>query len=109
MPNTAVFQPVRSVIAKIHDTTVCTETATKMITTIMSPMAAPRLARCSTVPLHPIESVRYTQAFLLDTTPVSRSRQVARSGINGRNRYMTLPTKYVEIAKKSQRIGEGHR
>src|SRR6266511_1443566 len=29
--------------------------------------------------------------------------------MSGRYRYMTLPTKYVEMAKKSHRIGDGHR
>ena len=41
-PKIVVFQPTRSVMPKIHETTVCTETAIGMMMIIITEMALPR-------------------------------------------------------------------
>lgn len=48
-PKMLLCQPGRSVMPKTHDTTVCTETATGMITTAITASARPSARRWASV------------------------------------------------------------
>ena len=69
-----------TVMAKSHDTIVCTETATGMMMSAMMEMAFSRRTHSRSVPRHPSASTRYI--FLRQ--PVALSRATAMSGIIGR-------------------------
>ena len=69
-----------SVIAKSHDTIVCTDTATGMMMSAMIEMAFSRRIHSRSVPRHPSARMRYN--FLRQ--PVALSRATAMSGIIGR-------------------------
>ncbi len=68
-----------SVIAKSHDTMVCTDTASGMITIAITLMPASSERHCCAVPLQP--SAARPQKRLRQ--PVARSRRMARSGSSG--------------------------
>ena len=85
-PKSALSQGTRIVIAKIHETTVWTETAIGMIRIIRTPMADPSDRRWAGRSRQPIARVRYSQPRQREPRPASRSRKRARSGIIGTKR-----------------------
>src|SRR5687768_1220007 len=97
-----------SVIAKSHDTIVCTETAMGRMVSAISDVAFSRRTHSRSVPRHPAASVRYI--FLRQ--PSAFSRATAMSGIIVMYRYMRLAVRYVLIAMKSHINGDwkfGHK
>src|SRR3990172_12746860 len=89
-PKIVLFQGSRSVMAKIQDTTVCTETAMGMIRIIAVVIAAYMERHCGGVPCQRTDSRSYSRSLHPDTRPARRSRNRARSGIIGRKREATL-------------------
>src|SRR3972149_8002573 len=98
-PKIVLFQGSRSVMAKIQDTTVCTETAMGMIRIIAVVMAACMERHCTGVPRQRTDSRSYNHLLQADARPASRSRKRGRSGVIGRKREGTLAGRYVALGR----------
>src|SRR3990172_11602058 len=108
-PKSALSQGTRMVIAKIHETTVWTDTAIGMIRIIRTPMAEVRERHWAGRPCQPIARVRYSEPRQRELRPASRSRKRARSGIIGTKRYVTLAVREVGRGRGAPTSGGGPR
>src|SRR3990170_7891482 len=77
-PKIVLFQGSRSVMAKIQDTTVCTETAMGMIRIMAVAIAACMERHCGGVPCQRTDSRLYSNLLQADTRPAGPARERAR-------------------------------
>jgi len=74
----------RRVMAKIQETTVCTETAMGIMSTAIMAMARSSRRRCSAPPCQPRASSLYRRRRQPGVSVGRLSRKIAMSGISGR-------------------------